>query len=101
MKTKEDINKIIDLAGKGLLGRGGEWYRAQRDVMEYLMSGAVGNASGRELLAVLPTGFGKSLCYQVPGLHYSGVTIVISPLLTLIEDQTEKINAYKRSNKRI
>lgn len=43
--------------------------------------------AGRDVLAVLPTGFGKSVCFQVPALLDDGITLVISPLISLIEDQ--------------
>ncbi|MCS7297034.1 MAG: RecQ family ATP-dependent DNA helicase [Bacteroidia bacterium] len=45
--------------------------------------------SGREVLALLPTGGGKSICYQVPGLVLGGITLVISPLIALMQDQVE------------
>ena len=43
--------------------------------------------SGRDTLAVLPTGFGKSVCFQIPALLCRGTTLVVSPLISLIEDQ--------------
>lgn len=47
---------------------------------------------GHDLLGVLPTGAGKSLCYQVPALLLGGYTLVISPLVALMRDQVDKLN---------
>ena len=47
--------------------------------------------SGKDVLAVLPTGFGKSVIYQVAGLCTGGVTVVISPLVSLMEDQVQNL----------
>ncbi len=46
---------------------------------------------GRDVLLVMPTGAGKSLCYQLPGLARGGTTLVISPLIALMEDQVAKL----------
>jgi ATP-dependent DNA helicase RecQ len=48
---------------------------------------------GRDCLAVLPTGGGKSLCYQVPGLLLPGLTVVVSPLISLMQDQVAALRS--------
>jgi DNA topoisomerase-3 len=56
---------------------------------------------GRDTLLVMPTGAGKSLCYQLPGLARGGTTLVISPLIALIEDQVGKLQALGLRAERI
>ena len=48
---------------------------------------------GRDLLLVMPTGAGKSLCYQLPGIARAGTTLVVSPLIALMEDQATKLSS--------
>ncbi len=57
--------------------------------------------AGRDVLLVMPTGAGKSLCYQLPGLARGGTTLVVSPLIALMEDQVAKLKAQGLSAERI
>ena len=61
-----------------------DFRRGQVDVVASVLS-------GRDPLGVLPTGGGKSLCYQVPALVLPGLTVVISPLISLMKDQVDRL----------
>jgi DNA topoisomerase-3 len=56
---------------------------------------------GHNVLLVMPTGAGKSLCYQLPGLARGGTTLVVSPLIALMEDQVAKLTRHGLSADRI
>ena len=57
-----------------------------------LQAEVMGNVLGRrDTLAIMPTGSGKSLCYQIPGLIFPGLTVVVSPLISLMQDQVEAL----------
>lgn len=60
--------------------------KGQRSVIEDVLA-------GRPTMAVMPTGAGKSLCYQLPALLLDGVTVVVSPLIALMKDQVDSLQA--------
>lgn len=58
----------------------------QKEIIENVLA-------GRDTLAVMPTGGGKSLCYQIPSLIFDGLTVVVSPLIALMQDQVASLVA--------
>jgi ATP-dependent DNA helicase RecQ len=73
-----DIKSYLDRFGLS------EFRPGQRDVIETLLS-------GRDCLCVMPTGGGKSLCYQLPAVAREGLTLVVSPLIALMKDQVDSL----------
>ena len=64
-------------------------YDSFREGQEMLVDALL---NGQDVLGIMPTGAGKSLCYQVPALLMSGITIVVSPLISLMIDQVKALN---------
>ena len=64
-------------------------YSSFREGQEQIINNIL---SGRDVLAVMPTGAGKSICYQIPAIMLPGITLVISPLISLMKDQVGALN---------
>lgn len=64
-------------------------YDGFRPMQEEIITAALG---GKDVLAIMPTGGGKSICFQVPGLMRDGITLVVTPLIALMKDQVQNLN---------
>lgn len=80
---------VPDKVNEALLSFGLTQFRSgQREVIDTVLS-------GRDVLCVMPTGGGKSLCYQLPAVCLPGITIVVSPLIALMKDQEDQLRERK------
>src|SRR5690554_1329684 len=57
----------------------------QEELIEYVLK-------GKRSMGIMPTGGGKSVCYQIPSMMLPGLTLVISPLISLMKDQVDELN---------
>lgn len=64
-------------------------YDGFRPMQEDIITAAL---EGKDVLAIMPTGGGKSICFQVPGLMRDGITLVVTPLIALMKDQVQNLN---------
>ena len=66
--------------------------QGQKDVIRYILNGSNDNNNPQDMICSFPTGYGKSISYILPAIYLNGPIVVISPLCSLILDQTSKIN---------
>ena len=85
--------KTLDRLMQGTFGLS-DYRPGQEQVIQSVMA-------SRDTVAVMPTGAGKSLCYQLPALHLPGTTVVVSPLIALMKDQCDKLTELGVSARQI
>jgi len=79
LKLEEILNKYFGYS---------EFRPGQKEVIEKVLD-------GQDVIALLPTGMGKSLCYQLPGYIFNKPVLIISPLLSLMQDQVDQMKQFK------
>ena len=85
---------LICLDGNPSSNRNPEVPLSGHDGFLPLQEEVVGNVlAGRDSLVLMPTGSGKSLCYQLPAVMLDGVTLVVSPLIALMKDQVDALKS--------